>query len=398
MTKKSFFLVVGGGFGQIPAIKAAKSLGYHVLVVDKNPNAVGMKLADVALPIDLLQIEAVVNAAKKYSVIGALTMQSDIGVPTVGAVVDALGLTGCGLDVAMRCSNKILTRECFASSDVPQPRFEVVDSVEAALLASVKIGFPCVIKAPDSSGSRGVIRVSDIDEVNNAFEEAIINTRGKKVLVEEFINGLEVGAQSFSVNGKCHTVLVHDDEMSKPPHMIPIAHAFPSSLSQTQVDKVKIAISKCVEALGILDGPANIDLIIDNHGDPKIIEVGARIGATCLPELVECYTGIDWTKISVQLASGQCPDLNVKKVQPCAAFILESNGDGIMQGYELPDIYRTNPKIVEWELTVMPGERVSVLRKGTDRIGKVLAVGNSTKDALDLARDFRDSLKVFVSN
>lgn len=397
MKNNSFFLVVGGGFGQLPAIKAANSLGLKVLVVDKSAHAVGMKLADVAMPIDVLDTEAVVNVASKYSVIGALTMQSDIGVPTVGAVVDALGLKGCGLDVAERCSNKIFTRECFASSDVPQPSFEVVESLDAALIASVKIGFPCVIKAPDSSGSRGVVRVSDINEVDHAFEEAMANTRGQKVLVEEFIDGLEVGAQSFSYNGKCHTVLVHDDEMSKPPYMIPVAHAFPSSLSEIQIEKVKNAVSKCVESLGIFDGPANIDLIIDNNGDPRIIEVGARIGATCLPELVQYYTGIDWTRASVELACGHCPDLSIKKFQPCAAFILESSSDGVMQDYQLPDFYKSNPDIVEWEVTVAPGESVSVLRKGTDRIGKVVTIGKSSKEALDLARDFRDSFKVLFT-
>ncbi len=123
--------------------------------------------------------------------------------------------------------------------------------------------------------------------------------------------------------------------------MVPIAHAFPSSLDHEQLEKTSIAVRKCVESLGITHGPANIDLIIDKNGEARIIEVGARIGATCLPELVFYHTGIDWTKAAVQIAAGQQPDFGkVHLHQPCAAFILESPDDGILGCYSFPPEYK----------------------------------------------------------
>ncbi len=39
------------------------------------------------------------------------------------------------------------------------------------------------------------------------------------------------------------------------------------------------------------------------------------------------------------------------------------------------------PDLLEWEVTAIPGDTVSRLRKGTDRIGKVVTQGKSAKDA-----------------
>ena len=386
-------MIVGGGFGQVPALCAARKLGFLTVAVDRNADAEGMRLADIALPLDILDVQGVEEAARSYGVIGAITMQSDIGVPTVGAVVDALELPGNGRVVADRCSNKILTRQAFAKHDVPQPEFAVVVTEEQAFHAARKIGFPCVIKAPDSSGSRGVVKVKTFADIPAALAEAMRYSRSSELLVEEFIQGIEIGAQAFSIDGRCVLVLVHADELSNPPNMVPIAHAFPSTLEPDQLEMAESAVKACVDALGIVSGPSNIDLILDEEGKPRIIEVGARIGATCLPELVFYYTGIDWVRAAVQSAIGERPGLTPTRAQPCAAFILQALRDGVMHGYNVPHDLVNHPDILEWEVTARPGDTVSRLRKGTDRIGKVVTKGATQQQAVDLARRFSTAIQ-----
>ena len=110
--------------------------------------------------------------------------------------------------------------------------------------------------------------------------------------------------------------------------------------------------------MGIKNGPSNIDLIFDKNEHPKIIEVGARIGATCLPELVLHHTGIDFTKAAIEIACGKKPELNKKKSQPCSAFILDSKLDGIMKSYKVLEKFKNHPDILEWEVTSKPGDKV----------------------------------------
>ena len=50
----------------------------------------------------------------------------------------------------------------------------------------------------------------------------------------------------------------------------------------------------------------NVDLIIEeNTGAVKILEIGARVGATCLHELVSIHTGIDWAVQTIRAALGE---------------------------------------------------------------------------------------------
>ena len=390
-------LICGAGFGQVPAIEAARGLGIRSIVVDRDANAPGMALADIAEAVDIVDIEAVVAVARRHKVGAAMTLQSDIGVPTVGAVVDALRLKGNGRAVADRCSNKIETRKALAAAGVPQPRFAVASRENEALEEARRIGFPCVVKAPDSSGSRGVVKVTAEESVPAAYAEAMQYSRVGLVLVEEFIDGYETGAQAFSLSGKCVSVQVHNDFMSSPPFMIPVGHSFPSALPPEGLAKVEAAIAACVDALGILWGPSNIDLILRADGTPAIIEVGARLGATCLPELVTCYTGVDWVSAAVHAGFGRETSLVSALRQPCAAFILEAPADGVLSAAHLPHDMLARDDVLEFEVTVEPGARVSQLRKGTDRIGKIVTRGKTVSDAEEMALAIREAVRFDVA-
>jgi biotin carboxylase len=390
-------LIVGASAGQLPAILVAQRLGLRTVVVDRDPAAVGMPLADHPHAIDLLDVDAVCDLARHYGVSGALTIQSDIGVPTVGAVVDALKLRGAGRAVAAICSHKVHMRRALAAAEVPQPRFRVAGNVDEALESAADVGFPCVIKAPASSGSRGVVRASTPGEVPAAFAAAREVAGAVPVLVEEFVEGVEVGAQCMSVGGECRMVVIHDDELSPPPFMIPVAHAYPSAQPAAVRTRTEAVIRSAVEALGIGDGPSNVDVIIDRSGVPRIIEIGARMGATCLPELTTYHTGVDWVETAVRIATGETPSLPAQHLnRACAAFILEAPMDGILRAASPPAWSSMPEHVLEWEVTAKVGQRVSRLRKGTDRIGKVIVSGLSGEDALDRARAMRQGFRFIV--
>lgn len=392
-------MVVGAGFGQIPAIEKAKELGLKVVVTDKNPNAVGMKLADYSYPVDIIDKEGALDIAKKHNISGVMTMQSDMPVPTIGYINDCLGLKGVSLLTANYCSNKIETRKRLKEFDCNQPNFEIVDNIEKTIDACENIGFPCVIKAPDSSGSRGVSKVYSEKDIKAAFDEAFRYTQQNFIIVEQFIEGLEFGAQTFSVDGKCELVLLHSDILSEPPYMIPIGHSFPfTEITEEEKNQAIKDVKKAVEVLGIINGPANVDFILNKKDNRiKIIEIGARIGATCLPELVKYHTGIDWVEQTILNCMGMSVDLTVKSNIPVTAFILQSKRDGILSSYKFPEIFPEPDNLLEYEITAQIGEEVNKLRKGTDRIGKVVYKGENVQKSIDSCLKFIDGLKLVVN-
>ena len=92
--KGKTLLILGAGFGQVPAIQKAIELGLNVIVVDKNPNAMGMTMVKKSFPIDIIDEIAVLNLAKENNIDGIMTMQTDLPIPVIGLINDKLKLRG----------------------------------------------------------------------------------------------------------------------------------------------------------------------------------------------------------------------------------------------------------------------------------------------------------------
>src|SRR5208337_2812 len=99
-----------------PVIRTAKKMGHQVIVTDYNPEAIGMKDADIPIVMSTRDIEGSVRVAKRQNEItpinGVLTVGTDASM-TVAAVANALNLPGIKFDDAEAATNKIKMRMRF---------------------------------------------------------------------------------------------------------------------------------------------------------------------------------------------------------------------------------------------------------------------------------------------
>ena len=85
---------------------------------------------------------------------------------------------------------------------LPVPQQRMVQSEREAVRAAHRIGFPVVVKPLDANHGRGVsINLVDGDQVSTAFDVALQSARGRSVLVESYIEGMD------------HRMLVVNDEL-----------------------------------------------------------------------------------------------------------------------------------------------------------------------------------------
>ncbi|RCS49425.1 ATP-grasp domain-containing protein [Bremerella cremea] len=82
------------------------------------------------------------------------------------------------------CTNKVYLAELLARHKIPVPRTVVVHRENADQMAET-LGFPCVLKRPDSAFSRGVVKVKDREELDLKLKEFFADS--ELIIAQEFL-------------------------------------------------------------------------------------------------------------------------------------------------------------------------------------------------------------------
>ena len=214
-----------------------------------------------------------------------------------------------------------------------------------------------------------------------AFEYAKSNTRDGRVVIEDYLDGPEFSVEGISVKGKYNIIQVTDKITTGAPYFVEIGHTQPSAWPDNILNEIKDMAKRGVEALGILEGPSHTEIRLTSEG-PRIIEIGARLGGGFITtDLVPLSTGVNMIEANIDIALGYTPDLNTKFNRGAAIRFFKSN-----VGYfiEAKGINKASSikGIVKIGFFKNIGEYIPELKTGLDRVGYVIAVGESREEAV----------------
>ncbi|WP_373018721.1 RimK family protein [Thiomicrorhabdus sp.] len=87
----------------------------------------------------------------------------------------------------LRCTNKVYLADLFNTHNIPTPKTEILNqpSKSALLNLQTKIGLPMVLKIPDGSFSRGVIKVETAEELEKQAKQLL--KESAMLLAQEFM-------------------------------------------------------------------------------------------------------------------------------------------------------------------------------------------------------------------
>lgn len=187
---QTIMLLGAGELGKEFAI-AAQRLGNFIVAVDRYANAPAMQVADAAEVISMLKVDDLEKVVQKY--------QPDLIVPEIEAIrtekleeFEQRGITVIPTAAATNYTmNRDRIRELAAQElGVRTAKYAYATSLEELIQASVKIGFPNVVKPVMSSSGKGQSVVKSPEEVEQAWSYAIAGARGdtQKIILEEFID------------------------------------------------------------------------------------------------------------------------------------------------------------------------------------------------------------------
>lgn len=199
-------LIVGGG-GREHAIAWKLSQSPRVEKLYCAPGNAGIAEVAECVPIKAEDIDGICRFAKENEI--DLTV---IGpeVPLSMGIVDALeaeGLKAFGPNkkCAQLEASKSFTKAFLARHQIPTAGYQEFTDKEELKASIGMYGYPMVLKADGLAAGKGVVIAEDYEAAEKAIEEMmgekIFGTAGEKVVVEEFLTGIEASMLCF-VDGK----------------------------------------------------------------------------------------------------------------------------------------------------------------------------------------------------
>ena len=279
-------------------------MGLYTICFAWPKGSVCAEIADQYFPISVTEKEIILDICYRNRIDGICTIASDIAAPTVAYIAEKLGLHGNQFEASNRATDKYLMREAFFQAGIRCPGFKRICSVEEAKIQNWS--YPVIIKPCDRSGSLGVRKVTNQEDLTVGVQEALNYSFKHEAIIEDYIEGREVSVEFISYQGIHYPLTITDKVTTGAPHFVELEHHQPAELSTEIYDRLYMTTRKALNALGITDGASHTEYRIRNNGDIFIIELGARMGGDFIgSDLVRLSTGYDFVKGVIQVALGE---------------------------------------------------------------------------------------------
>ncbi len=398
MSGQKKILRLGGSAQQVPAIEEAKEMGYYTVLIDYLPDNPGQYVADKWYQESTTDVEAVYRIAKKEGVRGVLPYASDPAALPAAIVCERLGLPTNPVKSVEILGVKHKFRDFLANNGFACPKkfvFSPSASIDEVLEQTKGLTFPIVIKPTDSSGSKGVSFLNDTTMVSEAIAHAVIYSRNKILIAEEYITRgfpYVIGGDIFVENGNIvlfgEMSCLRDDDNKG---LIPIGEKMPHGMTPSQTVNLHKELQRLISTLHINAGEFNIEAIIDTDNKVHFLEVGPRAGGNMIPVQLSDAFDVELIKANILAAIGEKANLNPIEPNDCfMTYVLHSHHEGILENIEYsPEIENYIYRRVHYK---KPGDAVETF----DGAGKALGIVFMRFPSVELMNTMQSNLEKLI--
>ncbi|MDO0936469.1 ATP-grasp domain-containing protein [Streptomyces sp. DG2A-72] len=354
---------------------------------------------EVADPTDQAALAVAGHAlAARHHLAGIMTWTEWYLVP-VARLARRLGLPASPPEVMRGCRNKATARALFARHGVPSAASARVRTVEEAVQAAARIGYPVVLKPAAHAASIGVIRVNTPGELPAASaiaaQTAGRGVESREVLVEEYLDGDEVSVECATFQGQTTVVAVTRKTVGLEPYFEELAHTVDAA--DPLLATVAPAAEAAIAALGITGGISHVEMRLV-AGRPRLIEVNARIAGDLIGHLVHLATGVDLARAAADIACGRAPDLTPTRREAAAIRFIYPAYSGTLTVCRLTERTRGLERV---RFQRQAGDQLVLPQDGGDlftaRIGLLITTGPSAAVAQARTQEAYRNLDVQVA-
>ena len=375
------------------ALKALREEGIRSILI--NPNVATIQtsegIADKVyfLPVNTFFVTEIIKKERPDGILLAFGGQTALNCGTElyqSGVLQEYGVQvlGTSVESIMNTEDRDLFVKELNKIDLKVPVSEACETMEAAVEAARRIGYPIMIRSAYALGGLGSGVCQNEAEFVEIAESAF--TFAPQVLVEESLKGWkEIEFEVIrDANDRCFTVAsmenfdplgIHTGES--------IVVAPTCSLTDEQVKMLQDIAVKCVRHLNIV-GECNIQYAFNAEtNDYRIIEINARLSRSSA--LASKATGYPLAFVAAKIALGYTLDQIGEMGTPNSA-------------YEAPQLDYLICKIPRWDLTKFAGvsRRIGSSMKS---VGEIMSIGRSFEELIQKGlRMIGQGMHGFVGN
>ncbi len=367
-------------------LEAARQLDLEVIQGVDMPEALS-DLWHMPLGLDFTDVECstrdIVEYARQTPLHAILSVDDSASLLAAHASA-ALGLPHNAPDAALAARDKYVMRRMLAAEDVPIPKFQHVAGSDDPARVAEQVEYPCVVKPLRLSGSRGVIRANNSQELVAAFTRTRnmlladgYTLEDVSLLVERFIPGFEVALEGLLTQGKLQVLALFDKpDPLDGPFFEETIYVTPSRLPEATQAAIAKCTAKAAAALGLREGPVHAELRVNEDG-PWMVELAGRsIGGLC-STILQFGTRMCLEEIILRQAIGlEIPSLE-REQQAVGVMMIPIPGAGLLRAVHGVEEAKAVPGIEGIEITARLYNQIVPLPEGESYLGFIFARGET---------------------
>lgn len=365
-------------------LAAAERLGVEVIrVVDAPRPYEGER--DGVLYLDFHDREPATAAIVDYArsrPVAALLAVDDGGTLLAAQAGAALGLPHNDPGAAEAARDKYRMRRLFAARGIPVPAFRRFTTGDDPARVAAAVSYPAVVKPLRRSGSQGVIRADNPDELRAAIARLrpILQDDGRPgphpFLVEDYLPGVEVALEGLIDDGRLHVLALFDKpDPLEGPFFEETIYVTPSRLPASTQEAIAAATESAAAALGLRRGPLHAELRINDAG-PWLLEIAGRsIGGLCSRTL-RFGVSVSLEELILRQAMG-LPLETTRERAARGVMMIPIPAAGLLRGYRGVQAAQAVPGIEGVEITAPLHNQLIPLPEGSSYLGFIFARGEN---------------------
>jgi len=300
-------LVLGGTSPHKLLIDKLKSRGFYVILVDYLDNPPAKENADEHIKASTLDQDIVLSIANERKADLVISACIDQANSVCCYVSEKLNLPHpYSFQTSLNVTNKGLMKRIMLENGIPTSPFMTVSSPDEVEWNAVH--FPSVVKPVDCNSSKGVKRVDNREDAEEAIADAILMSRSHEAILEGFNIGPEIQVDCLATSSGVKVMMTRQKQKiasnSKGMVLQSYGSVFPAPLTNVQRAKVQSIAERITAAFELRNTPFFYQAVITNGGI-SVLEFAPRIGGGLSYSILKDFGSYDAVEYTIDSYLGK---------------------------------------------------------------------------------------------